>query len=115
MLKELQDQNIAINFINKVIKAIEQYGNLKVNVPAENKQLKKPGLTLKENMESITSRELETVTQLANGLRNKEIADRLYVSEGTVKKHIYNLCQKLEVNNRMNLVKKVKELGLISE
>ncbi len=115
MLKELQNQNIATKYINQVIRTIEKYQTLKDNVPAENKQHKKPSLTLKENMESITSRELETVTQLANGLRNKEIADRLYVSEGTVKKHIYNLCQKLEVNNRMNLVKKVKELGLINE
>jgi DNA-binding NarL/FixJ family response regulator len=50
---------------------------------------------------------------VANGLRNKEIALKLFISDDTVKKHLYNMFQKLSVKNRFGLVSKARELGLI--
>ncbi|WP_424283001.1 helix-turn-helix transcriptional regulator [Eudoraea sp.] len=50
---------------------------------------------------------------LHKGLRNKEIAEIIFVAEGTVKKHIYNICQKWNVNSRIELLKIAREFGLI--
>jgi DNA-binding NarL/FixJ family response regulator len=43
------------------------------------------------------------VQMVARGLRNKEIADRLFISEGTVKVHLHNIYEKLGVNSRVTL------------
>jgi len=71
-----------------------------------------PKVTLDES-EDFTRRELEIIQHLSEGLRNKEIAQRLYVSEGTIKKHLYNMCQKLEVSGRMNLLRKASALNYL--
>ena len=62
---------------------------------------------------TLTVRETEVLKLLAQGLRNKEIADKLYVSNGAIKKHLYNTFQKLHVSNRLELVNKAKQLGLL--
>jgi DNA-binding NarL/FixJ family response regulator len=46
-------------------------------------------------------------------MRNREIAERLFNSEETIKKHIYHMFQKLEVKNRISLVAKAKEKGFV--
>ena len=64
-------------------------------------------------IEPLTPRELEVLALLAQGHSNREIADALTVVVGTVKSHVYNICQKLEADNRTQAVLKAKELGLI--
>ena len=63
--------------------------------------------------EQLSIRELEITKLLAEGLRNKEIANKLFVSEGTVKKHIYNICQKWTVNSRLQVIQKAGSMGYI--
>jgi two-component system, NarL family, response regulator LiaR len=62
---------------------------------------------------AITPREHEILGLIAEGLSNREIAERLFVSENTVKTHSSRLFEKLSVNRRMQAVQKGKELGLI--
>ena len=64
-------------------------------------------------LESLTARELEVLRLLARGLRNKEIAARLYVSERTVNFHLANIYQKLNVSGRTEALSKALEQGLI--
>jgi len=52
----------------------------------------------------LTPREIEIVRLVASGLRNRELARRLGLSEGTVKIHLHNLYKKLKVQNRVELV-----------
>lgn len=52
----------------------------------------------------LTPRELEIVRMIAHGLRNKEIATRLSISEGTVKIHLHNVYEKLQVDGRLALL-----------
>lgn len=61
----------------------------------------------------ITNREHEILGLIAAGLSNREIGEKLFVSENTVKTHSSRLFEKLEVNRRTQAVQKAKELGLI--
>jgi DNA-binding CsgD family transcriptional regulator len=61
----------------------------------------------------ITQREHEILGLIAEGLSNREIGERLFVSENTVKTHSSRLFDKLGVNRRVQAVQKGKDLGLI--
>jgi DNA-binding CsgD family transcriptional regulator len=61
----------------------------------------------------LTDRELRVLERLAAGDANKEIARALDISPNTVKTHIANLFQKLEVSRRTQAIQKARELRLI--
>src|SRR6188768_4347819 len=61
----------------------------------------------------LTKRELEILSLLAQGHSNQEIAAKLFVSLSTVKTHIQNLFEKLDVKRRTQAVEKAKRLNLI--
>ncbi|GCE48159.1 DNA-binding NarL/FixJ family response regulator [Thermosporothrix hazakensis] len=63
--------------------------------------------------QKLTARELEVLQLLALGLRNKEIANRLYVSERTVNFHLANIYQKLGVSGRTEALSRAIALGLL--
>ena len=62
---------------------------------------------------AITKRELEILGLIADGLSNREIAEKLFVSENTVKTHSSRLFDKLSARRRTQAVQRGKELGLI--
>ncbi len=64
--------------------------------------------------EALTAREMEILNLLATGISNQEIAEHLVISEGTVKNHMSRILAKLGVKDRLQVVLKAKELGLIS-
>ena len=61
----------------------------------------------------LTDREIEITRAVAGGLRNKVIADTLHISEGTVKVHLHNIYEKLELDGRHALASYAREHGLI--
>jgi len=61
----------------------------------------------------ITQREHEILGLIAEGLSNREIGERLFVSENTVKTHSSRLFDKMSVNRRVQAVQKARELGLL--
>jgi NarL family two-component system response regulator LiaR len=61
----------------------------------------------------LSKRELEVLEQMAAGLSNQEIADKLFLSLNTVKTHSTNLFVKLDVQRRTQAVEKAKRSGLI--
>jgi DNA-binding NarL/FixJ family response regulator len=63
--------------------------------------------------DTLTPREVEIVRMVAQGLRNKAIADRLSISEGTVKVHLHNVYEKLGVDGRLELVLCAQQRGLV--
>ncbi|MFN0031909.1 MAG: response regulator [Flavobacteriales bacterium] len=54
----------------------------------------------------LTQRENEILDLLAQGLRNKEIADKLFVSVNTIRKHVYNIYEKLHVQSKIEALNK---------
>ena len=61
----------------------------------------------------LTAREHEILGLIAQGLSNREIGEKLFVSENTVKTHSSRLFEKMQVNRRVQAVQKGKEMGLI--
>lgn len=73
-----------------------------------------PRLTTRENVAGLTSRELEVLALLAEGLRNAQIAKRLVVSERTVDHHVSAILGKLEVRSRGEASARAARLGILS-
>jgi LuxR family maltose regulon positive regulatory protein len=63
-------------------------------------------------VEQLTPRELDVLALLAQGLTNKEIAQQLVITPGTVRQHTNNLYKKLKVNNRLQAVAKASDLEI---
>jgi LuxR family maltose regulon positive regulatory protein len=73
-----------------------------------------PGTLLPtSDLTGLSPREIEVLRLLAEGLANKEIAQRLYISLRTVKYHTTNIFTKLNVDNRTQAVMKAKKLGIL--
>ena len=62
----------------------------------------------------LTDRELEILTLLAGGARNRDIAEALFISERTVKVHVANLMDKLEAKTRTEAVARAIQLGFLA-
>ncbi len=61
----------------------------------------------KGNDDKLTSRELEVLELMAEGFSHKEVAEKLYVSPETIRKHLSNIYGKLKVNNKIAAINKV--------
>jgi DNA-binding NarL/FixJ family response regulator len=66
-----------------------------------------------ERAAALTGREREVVRMIAAGLRNRDIGERLSISENTVKVHLHNIYEKLGVEGRMELLLLAQELKLV--
>lgn len=64
-------------------------------------------------IEPLSGRELEVLRLIAAGLSNQEIADHLFISVRTVKKHVQNLNAKLDASGRTRAVARARDLGLL--
>lgn len=66
-----------------------------------------------ELLEPLSEREREVLVLLAQGVPNKEMADRLHIAEGTVKNHVSNILGKLQVQNRTQAADLARRKGLV--
>jgi DNA-binding NarL/FixJ family response regulator len=78
---------------------------------SESRKIDKTGL---KKIYHLTNREMDIVLHIFKGLRNAEIAEKLFVSEITVKKHIQNIFQKAGVKTRTALVHRILDGEYIS-
>jgi len=72
----------------------------------------KPQINERPPENPLTRREIEIFPLLAEGLSNKEIAARLYIAPVTVKTHLQNIYKKLNTKNRIEALKKAREIGI---
>lgn len=66
-------------------------------------------------VDELTQREIEVLEQVVTGASNKEIADILHITENTVKIHLRNILEKLQVQNRIQAAVQAVRKGLIDE
>jgi DNA-binding NarL/FixJ family response regulator len=71
--------------------------------------------TLPKSDIKLTGRELEIVNLIAEGSSNKEIAQRLFIETQTVKNHIHNILDKLQLHNRLEAVQYARERNLLKK
>jgi ATP/maltotriose-dependent transcriptional regulator MalT len=72
-----------------------------------------PGITGVRLVEPLTEREMEVLRLLDSGLANRQIADRLVITVGTVKRHTANIYGKLGVETRTQAIVRARSLGLV--
>jgi len=109
VLKEMPSQ-LLIQCIRKV-HAGEQWIERRSARLAMDKMLQRESGS-RELARILTPREVELVRLIAKGLRNREIAEKLFISEGTVKIHLHNIYEKLKVDGRLALLRYAQEKGL---
>ena len=116
LLKDALERGIHVEYIASLLKLIEGFELKSTHIsdtPADQSSSSHPPrMDLSEIR--LTQREMEVLELLSEGLRNKEIASRIHVSDDTVKKHLYNMFQKFNAKNRMELIGITKSLGIIS-
>ena len=68
-----------------------------------------------ESAVKLTAREVEIINKIADGLSNKEIAHQLNIEEQTVKNHVHNILDKLQLHNRLEAVQYARERKLLDK
>ena len=113
LLNRLGKQNVSLKFVGFLLRAFrnEMTGAAQsdLSVPKTIKQQ----FSEVTNLDALSKREYEVMSLLAQRLSNKEIAEKLFVSLDAVKKHLYNIYQKLNVKNRRQAVEKARALGIV--
>src|SRR5262249_51447025 len=104
VLRQAAAQGIEPEYVATLLDAFRTEGLLQ----AEKKESSASPL-----MEALSERELEVLRLVAPGLSNPQIAEHLYLSVGTVKRHVYNIYGKLEVTGRVEAVSRARELKLL--
>lgn len=67
----------------------------------------------KDEVINLTPREIDVLNQLSKGLKYKSIAENLFLSEGTIRKHVENIYAKLQVHNKLEAIQKAKNNNYI--
>lgn len=109
ILKE-ENRRIAIELQNYISKVLNLENSLqKINTEKESTKDEKASLKLVEvaKKHELTDREMDVFLYLAKGLNNQQIADQLFVSINTIKFHIRNIYEKMNVKKRSEITSKV--------
>lgn len=119
LLNRLAKRKRNIKYIGKLLTAFrnERSSAVVVNTPAHRSEITGSAMTKPEPsgdvMDALSRRELDVMALVAQRLSNKEIAEKLFIAEGTVKQHVYKIFQKLNVSHRHEAAEKATVFGLI--
>jgi LuxR family maltose regulon positive regulatory protein len=116
LLERLSRQGRFGDYINAILSAQDRHKALTPDQASSRRSYlapKRPSDAAQALDEPLTNRELDIVHLLADRLSNKEIAEQLFISPGTVKSHTNSIYRKLAVRNRQQAIDKAKEIGLI--
>lgn len=90
-------------------------GIMAAKILQEFKEPKQPSASNEPEADTLTDREVEVLEEVVKGETNKEIADRLHITENTVKIHLRNILEKLHVHNRIQAAVYAVREGLVDE
>ncbi len=117
LLHDAASRGIVPEYVNTLLDAFEDlvltYTNKsigEVNVSTETTTHNSLAL---QSSGILSLRELEVLQLMASGASSKEVSSELFISVGTVRKHIVNIYRKLDVHKQTTAVARAQELGLI--
>jgi LuxR family maltose regulon positive regulatory protein len=118
LLAQLRRQGVAPDYIAQILAAFPTETKTQdssfVASPLARRPSSPPVLSQAEGLvEPLTRRELEVLTLLARHLTNREIAEELVISPGTVKTHTLRIYRKIDVRGRQQAVARAKELDIL--
>jgi LuxR family maltose regulon positive regulatory protein len=124
LLMRLRQQNVSVDYIERILAAFPDTAsttplpdlrstNDKREFEAETVAQSPESKNQNSLIEPLTHRELDILELLAQRLQNKEIAQKLFISPTTVKTHLKNIYQKLNVSKRLEAVERAKKIGIL--
>jgi LuxR family maltose regulon positive regulatory protein len=113
LLKQLYQQNISKDYIRQILTVFKSDEHRAMHEETSRHAKASPALESGPLSQKLSKRERDVLACLAEGLTNREIASKLFVSYVTVKKHLYNIYKKLDVHTRTAALNKSRELGII--
>lgn len=116
ILMQMQQNNVPSAFVDQIVAGFHDLELEKTQIIPSQETGEKlspdyPGIECLR--EPLTDREQEILKQLVKGRSNKEISEHLFISIDTVKSHLKNIYQKLDVKSRLQAVAKATEIGVI--
>ncbi len=113
LLKRLTEQKPDLKYAEQILTAF--YNEETVMGPdlSDDQNMHKFSLSNQALVDPLTNREIEVLLVLSKRFSNPEIAEELFISPGTVKKHLYNIYQKFGVENRKQAIAKATSLRIL--
>lgn len=107
--------NLNIEMAIAAIAILSFFIGIYINKKSLNKVKEPKGVIDYQKIEEleISKREYQVLKEIASGLSNKEIADKLFLSESTIKSHVSNLLVKLNAKRRTQAIQMAKDLQLL--
>lgn len=106
VVERVEEKDI-VYIVNKILSNEKYYGPELLHMVMENAQKQ----VIMNDLDTLSYREIEVVKKVKQGYSNKEIANELYVTEHTIKKHITSILSKLNVKNRKELIYNVVNIS----
>lgn len=103
----LAERDVVVDHVDRILSATDEA----VAIPAAGQG--NPEHVPQNLLESLTAREKDLLRHVSRGLSNNDLADRLCISTNTVKWHLRNIFEKLQIKNRLQAVSVARNLGLI--
>lgn len=104
LLQQVNDKNISSRFISNLQNSFQNVEDNSVPLSKANKY----------DLDSLSKRELEVLQALSEGLTNKEVARKLFLSVNTIKVHTNRIYRKLGANSRTDAIAKARKLNFLS-
>jgi LuxR family maltose regulon positive regulatory protein len=101
LLRDAATHGIASGYVSKLLVVMRESGQREL--PSAEQPLTEP----------LTERELQVLELIASGLSNRETAETLFVTEGTIKKHLNNIFGKLNVKSRTQVIERARQLKIL--
>ncbi len=111
LLQQAAARGIEPDYVHKLLSAFA--GRKTDEAPMGAHPSPGPGCGPSSPLEPLSERELEVLRLVAEGLSNRDIAQRLFVAVGTVKAHVHSICGKLDVENRTQAILRAQRLALL--
>jgi LuxR family maltose regulon positive regulatory protein len=113
LLKRLAKQKPDLKYTKQILVAFSNEETGVGQNESDDQSVHRSFLSNQALVEPLTNREIEILLILPKGLSNQEIAEMLFISPETVKRHLYNIYQKFDVKNRQQAIVKAKSLGIL--